>query len=546
MLIDPEILEKQTLQTKLISSNTEVGPAAEDATSLAITPFTVGSKNAWATVLISSGLHNSPTPLFLMEFRAFSTYSSSSFLLLLTAWLGAASLNAWTNYYKYTLRLTPEFGLALQQGSSQDHPRTAGTLYFSPPDYTDKSGSCLRYAIHAEEANGSAKGDSGELCVTEDLRDKLTSGDFRRLSTADSSALKSAIKKSYPQHKPKLQPDRPFIPGTRIDAWFFLKCVCSTFPTAAAGALLGYTITSGSKKIPAAVLLALMNWCKNLFLDMPVVAAAYGVSPEQGNLAPLIEQPGAWWVLNTLVLGFLKNIAPCLSSLLVASGALTLTPIIPLNVLMALTLFVYAESTFLIFMLYVLKNLNIQKTVTEHEAPNSWYTRIRNHIFSTNAVATMLPVLHNSFAVELPFSCEQPTWDQASAWRQSAAWVMGELLGFRATTVSLPLSLGVSAQTVAHSLATMSALSNLVLLYQPTTQVAQTFLQYFWGNTVTPLTALAVTVCLFALEGYGAIMSARSQWPNFHAYVNIREQELKRNRPHAYAALPTFSHSPGI
>ncbi len=510
------------------------------------TPFTQGSSDAWQTIIVSSILHNASAPLFFMQLKIMRELPlNHSAPILFGIWSLTALINSWVNYYKYILRLTPEFSLTFEDNNIKT--KKPGTLYFFFVKKEQKL--ILHYKILVETQNENTnKQELIEEIVSlesttldQRLVDKLAQGKFNTLTKDESVALKNFIKQNYPNHHPVLVADEDFIPGNRKDSWFFTKCAMSEFPSIFSGMILGYTVTVGqseSSRVAAAIFLGLMNYIKNLLIDMPIIVNAYGTNKSLGNLGLIIDQPGTWLVFNTLVIGLLKNVAPTVIAILTAYSILTAKNIpFTVNLIASMMLYPFVASTFLIFTMYALQKLNLNKS-SKQEPISLWKHRpnfktlgeyfgiivsesnytifsipMWRSLFSHNSVASML-TLHNSFAKE------------TSSWCDILLAAPGEILGWRALTISGFLTVfALSPHFIATLLATMNAIGNIAIIYDPTAEVATSFLKFFFENKADSFISL-LTYIMLSLEIFAAIMGAKSQYSNFLEAVKCRADEL--------------------
>ena len=494
---------EEALVVKLLQSfeedNLELGNAR--TSTVGRTQFTEGSSKAKQVILINSIIHTASTFLAFMALKSMKDVRDKGFgaganaglgislTLLLAIWVGAALLNRLANYYKYIERATGAYDIPWLASDTLIEP---GTLYLfydtadNPP--------ALHYLIRVEKAKSlicatqkNIHVDIASLAnISASLKNEL---DALNLSVAGSVELKTLIAQ-YPDHLPKLNADTPFVPTENAppDYWFFPLCCISQLPSISSGFLLGY-LMMGS--IGVGIFTALINWMVNIINTMPAIANRYGKEHGMGRIE---DQPFTSIILNRIVLGFLKNIIPFgLAMTMLAS--LSVNTIIPTlmntslgpvtwGLIPGLLLLPHTTSTFLSFILFALKKLNLSARIN----------------LNNDLVAFKNPVLKG----------------------------LAEILGFRYTTISLPLLLGQSPATVAKEMAIGNALGAFGLILIPSFDVVMGFLE-FVAEEATPLPTTILTAVVLAAALTGAILGAESQRAIYEKCAEARQKQLIRN-----------------
>lgn len=472
-----------------------------------ITPFTEGSQVAYRAAFLDSLFDSAPVPLTAMLFKSVDALPLYiSLPLLITLWGLATRLIFWVNYYVFIERLTPEFGLELETQFTP--PKKEGTLYFFPVK-NEHNKKTAHYTFLVKDKDNSI---TEEIGILDDLpldsQEKLYNGTFKfketKLSKTESALLKETVAKRYPHHKPILQPDEDFIPGDRRDPWFFILCAASEFPTFFAGVIFGYTLIEEADedtKIALAVFFGLLNWLKNILIELPVIANAYAKDSNPDHImGPIEDQPGTWLVFNLYMLLALKNIAPAALGLLTDYGIFS-EETIPLpsyidlyvKIVAAIPIYWFSTSTTLVFTMYALQSLNLKKTLNE--------TITLHH---TLAEKNKHPVLR----------------------------FFGELLGCRALTISLWLQCGFSPRFVAKMLTYINAIANIVLIYDPTVIISDDLIEFFVrhipnaSKNVADIAFYLLAFVLIFAQGWAAWLLADSQYSNYLAVAEERQKEL--------------------
>ena len=525
---DPKLLLLAQLHE---SSDLEYGNA--HTRPIGRTQFTEGSFEAKFTINLHSCLHTTSTFLAFMMLKMMKNIRAHGFgsgenaglgialALLLNIWAIAGTLNRQANYYKNIERLTGEYDIDWLTLNSN---LAFGTLYL----FYDENK--LHYLIRVEtekkfdtcsqtvwnKAKSLMGADQKDVYfeivslenITEALKIELLNlsidaqNGIKLISLVGSRELKELIAQ-YPHHLPKKNADSKLVPTKNAppDYWFFPLCASSQLPSASSGFLLGYLSTNS---VGAGIVTALFNWIINIINTMPAIANRYG---KENNLGRIEDQPFTSIVLNWFVLGCLKNIIPFGLSLSMLMS-LSFNSIIPTMIntshgsitwglIPGLLLFPHMTSTFLSFILFALKKLNLSIPLTLHnDLVNSEY-RIGK--------------------------------------------LSAELLGWRYTTISLPLLLGCSPETVAKQMAVGNALGAFGLLFIPSFDVVIAFLE-FVAEEATPVPTAILTTFVLVSALIGAILSAKSQLAIYEKCANFRQQELMLNNSSTTQPNPTASN----
>lgn len=495
-------------------------------TPVARTPFTEGSSEAWSTIASNSIFHTASTPLAFMQLRIIKDLPIGvSFFILLGIWAGATGLSSWANYYKYIERSTPEFALEYIEDFRDITPKP-GTLYFF--NVTDGEGNGnnngLHYLIYVE-VNKKVRYDikNVENAFHVELKNLIKVRAFNQLKQAQSKTIKSTVELN---HVPRIMADADYVPGKRRDYWFFLLCCLSELPSASAGTILGYASAMGqseSNRILAAAILGGLNYIKNLLCDLPIIANAYGKNEKLDNMGPIAIQPGAWLIINAGVLLLLRNVAPAFLAF-TTWAALSNDSILPspIGFIIGLLLFPYIASSFLLFTMLALQKLNLQKGLRD-SVYDSFFQRL---LFNKSAIESSLGLEHS-----------------LANWKNPVAQFLGEILGGRFSTVSMPLQcFGWSPQQTATSLATMKAIGDFALIFGPTFDVVASFLSFFFNNTADGA-KLPLTFVLLALGFSASVLGAITQWPNFVECCELRKNALNSINAEGYTRLENSDHS---
>lgn len=460
------------------------------------TSFTEGSKEAKRVILINSIIHTASTFLAFMELKSIKDIRNTGFgagpnaglgislTLLLAVWVAAGALNKMANYYKYISRATGEYDYDWLTKETRIEAGKLSLFYDTNIGTTPK----LHYLTLVQKKKDIHVEIASLAEIENELKRELLDNKFT-LTVESSKKLKTLIAR-YPDHLPKLNADTPFVPTENAlpDYWFFPLCCISQLPSTSAGFLLGYLMMNS---IGVGIFTALINWMINIINTMPAIANQYAKEHRMGRIE---DQPFTSIILNSIVLGFLKNIIPvCLSMTMFAS--LSFNTILPTlmstsygpvtwGIIPGLTLFPHSTSTFLSFILFALKKLNLNKKIT----------------------------LNNDLV----------------AFRHPALKGLAEFLGFRYTTLSFPLILGYSPATVAKQMAIGNALSAFFILLIPSFDVVIGFLEFVAKEAAPLPTAILTAIVLFAAF-IGAFLGAESQRAIYEECAKVRQKQLIRN-----------------